>query len=388
MWLDLKNRETEEIRLSREELYDLVWSTPLSRLADDFVITDVALAKWCRKLNVPKPGVGYWAKVHAGQTPPKKKLPAAKAETPVAIRIRRKIKPPEAAEPEAEPAFERISVPENLDDPHPIVRRTRSLLRLAKVENGHLWSDDDEAAAVYVSRKLLPRALLVLDTLIRAAEAAGWEVKVTKADGTVILVDGTAVPLAIEEMRTWDAARNRYLAGGKLRIDLAHSSPMARGLRRTWKDGKVQRVEDVLHHVLQSVWRCAQCIRAWEARREQWRREDAEQARQWRLAQERKALEERRQRDLEPRLALWTRAQNISELVAAIRAAGEEVEQVAGGNGAEDEEGDSGGDPQPGLGERGEWVAWLEREASSCERRAMSVKPVPVPREDGYRGRC
>jgi hypothetical protein len=65
---------------SRQELYELVWSTPASKLAPDFGISDVAIAKRCKKLSVPHPSVGYWAKVAAGQTPPKTPLPPTNEE--------------------------------------------------------------------------------------------------------------------------------------------------------------------------------------------------------------------------------------------------------------------------------------------------------------------
>ncbi|MGO8925419.1 MAG: hypothetical protein ACLQU3_00635 [Limisphaerales bacterium] len=60
---------------SRQELYDLIWSTPASNLAAHFGISDVAIAKHCKKLNVPRPTRGYWAKVAAGHKPRKKPLP-------------------------------------------------------------------------------------------------------------------------------------------------------------------------------------------------------------------------------------------------------------------------------------------------------------------------
>ena len=62
------------LTLTRQSLYDLVWSTPMSTLALDFGITDVGLAKRCRAVDVPIPYRGYWARVAAGQslakTPP------------------------------------------------------------------------------------------------------------------------------------------------------------------------------------------------------------------------------------------------------------------------------------------------------------------------------
>jgi hypothetical protein len=54
-------------KFTRLELYQLVWSEPLRRLAQRFGISDVAIAKRCRKSNIPLPGKGYWAKKEAGK---------------------------------------------------------------------------------------------------------------------------------------------------------------------------------------------------------------------------------------------------------------------------------------------------------------------------------
>jgi hypothetical protein len=47
---------------NREELYEKVWSEPVTKVAKGYGVSDVALAKACRKLKVPVPGRGYWAK--------------------------------------------------------------------------------------------------------------------------------------------------------------------------------------------------------------------------------------------------------------------------------------------------------------------------------------
>ena len=54
-------------KFTRLELYQLVWSEPLRKLAKPFGISDVAIAKRCRKSNIPLPGLGYWAKKEAGK---------------------------------------------------------------------------------------------------------------------------------------------------------------------------------------------------------------------------------------------------------------------------------------------------------------------------------
>ena len=56
-----------EIKISRRELYKKVWSTPMLKLAKEFGISDVGLAKLCKRNNIPRPGLGYWSKVQFGK---------------------------------------------------------------------------------------------------------------------------------------------------------------------------------------------------------------------------------------------------------------------------------------------------------------------------------
>jgi len=57
-------------RYDREELYEKVWKVPMLTLAKEYGVSNVALAKACRKRQVPVPGRGYWAKKAAGQPVP------------------------------------------------------------------------------------------------------------------------------------------------------------------------------------------------------------------------------------------------------------------------------------------------------------------------------
>lgn len=50
----------EKVVLTRQQLYDLVWSKPMRVLAKELGMSDVALGNWCRKMEIPRPGVGYW----------------------------------------------------------------------------------------------------------------------------------------------------------------------------------------------------------------------------------------------------------------------------------------------------------------------------------------
>jgi hypothetical protein len=53
--------------ISRQALYDAVWAQPMSKLSKEFGLSDVGLAKACRKLSVPLPPRGYWARKTAGK---------------------------------------------------------------------------------------------------------------------------------------------------------------------------------------------------------------------------------------------------------------------------------------------------------------------------------
>ena len=52
---------------TRRDLYDLVWSQPMRTVAARAGISDVALAKHCKKANIPVPNRGYWARKQAGK---------------------------------------------------------------------------------------------------------------------------------------------------------------------------------------------------------------------------------------------------------------------------------------------------------------------------------
>ena len=65
----------------RETLYHEVWEQSVSKVAKKYGVSDVMIHKVCKSLNIPVPPRGYWAKVQAGQTPPKEPLPKAAGRT-------------------------------------------------------------------------------------------------------------------------------------------------------------------------------------------------------------------------------------------------------------------------------------------------------------------
>ncbi len=61
--------------ITREELYELVWSTPMIKVAEKFEVSGSYLARVCTELRVPRPERGYWAKLAVGKAPQRPALP-------------------------------------------------------------------------------------------------------------------------------------------------------------------------------------------------------------------------------------------------------------------------------------------------------------------------
>lgn len=57
----------ENSKMSRKELYDLVWSTPMTTLAKKFATTDNRMRIICKKMNVPIPKAGHWQRIQYGK---------------------------------------------------------------------------------------------------------------------------------------------------------------------------------------------------------------------------------------------------------------------------------------------------------------------------------
>lgn len=61
---------------NREKLYEEVWAKPVVDVAVQYGVSDVAIHKVCKSLNVPVPPRGYWARLRAGEKLKNPPLPA------------------------------------------------------------------------------------------------------------------------------------------------------------------------------------------------------------------------------------------------------------------------------------------------------------------------
>lgn len=65
----------------RETLYKEVWAAPVTEVAKKYKVSDVAIHKVCKSLDVPTPAPGYWAKLRAGKPVEKPPLPKSDKTT-------------------------------------------------------------------------------------------------------------------------------------------------------------------------------------------------------------------------------------------------------------------------------------------------------------------
>jgi hypothetical protein len=317
-------------KISRQELYDKIWRTPAIKVASEFGISDVGLAKICNRHDIPKPPPGYWAKLAHGQDPPRPSLPQLDDESLNEIHFFRHSFDAGESQPKSDvPMGPRIVVPETLVDPHPLITVTRNALR-----SGERRANPEVHLNISVSRSEISRALLIFDTLIKEWERIGGTVSVGHKDlngnfTTALELHGDKVPLELLEIferDPTDKERSRwnrtYLATGRLAFQL---DCYADAHRKKWADGKRQRVEEMLDQFIQGVIDVLDFIRQERLDNECIGRQKAKVEDVRDAAKKRVELEEQRRTELSRDARNWESATHLRSYLAALRA------EIAGG---------------------------------------------------------
>lgn len=382
---------SDSTRLTREELYELVWSEPMSRLAPKYGLSDVGLKKTCKRMRVPTPGLGYWRRKERGYTVRKTPLPKLPLSTPQDLKevtFRKRSIPVDGTEQPSGPvveqqAFEsmeenRVAVLATLNDPHPLVARTVIALRKAKPDSqGYLVSKVGDLLDLRVSLATADRAMCIFDALLKALDSRGFATSVRRTSeqsATVVRVAGEDISIALSEridkeevkstsiaaerVSRWSTPRFESIPTGQLSLSI--TTGWSDGIRRTWADGKKQRVEDCLNAFIVGLVAAAEAEGLRRLEREEWQRNR-------RAEEERRVVEARRKEEE----AAWTRALDhaVDQWLTARHLRGyiDAVRQAAGGNErlAEDSELDA-------------WIKWAERHADEIDPLLPSPK---VPKD-------
>jgi hypothetical protein len=350
---------------NREELYEKVWTKPVTKVAKEYGYSDVAIAKICRKLKVPLPGRGYWAKITNGHSVPRTPLPRLKEQIVVArsepVAPREEEDLTASLHPEDRAEFARIdelaakgifsfeTVKSSLR--HPLILAARDALKHGDVDERKIIRPPYRSTAlnIRVSKDNIDRALEFFSKVITIAGLQGGDVKVVKSEYDVrtefvaydhsvtIEVSETAhqkylenpppqIPGKYVYVRTFKGKPIEYVPTRQLTLEIG---TYGKGLRRTWKENSRQTLEGLFPEIILTL------LKACVLRRRDWLKEQAEaEARrrreaEWAQLRPKVQEEERRVLQLEQAAENWAKAKRIREYVLAAievkKQAGEEL---------------------------------------------------------------
>jgi len=319
-------------QFTRKQLYDLVWSKPLSNLAKAYNISDNGLRKICKKHNIPLPKMGHWQKIQYGKKVEVVLLPKVDNEKEVQIalnergvgekeehilskiaRVRKDIEKECASV---------LTVPEKLAKPHFLIREARDNFKLKKKYSYNGYSQcintDWEMISISVQKENVPRALRIMNTFIKIANKRGHDVEI-KERATIIRVDGEEYNIRLRERHNrvvvseipWRSTE--LVPNGKFVFKLDNRP------YKEWQDGKLG-LEEQLSKIIAFIE--IQSVEDKE-QRERWRiaREEAERQREI----ERKQQAEREWEDKKVQILIghaseWRKSKVLQEFIQAVEA--------------------------------------------------------------------
>lgn len=333
-----------EIKLTREELYERIWSTPTVKLAKEFGISDVALGKICKKFNIPKPPMGYWRRIESGHKVKRPPLPPSKKEMRPFIYISPTLKK-ETVEIEDSEVIEkiasetlpekRIQVAETLHGSHPIVRQTRQVYEKAGTDDyGMLWGrrNDIPKLDMRISKQSLHRALRIMDALIKALEERDCSVEVSAGEGrTYVHVGKEKVSIKLTEnslqsKRELTEEKKRksyygrstewiYTPSEKLTFTIDEYSYAIK--KKNWRDKDKKPLEEQLNEIVAGILSTGEILRLERIRKEEEARRQREAMLRRQEEEKRQRIEEARRNRLETESELWVKSQTIHAFVQA-----------------------------------------------------------------------
>ncbi len=315
-------------RIARAELYALVWAKPMHKLAPEFGVSDVGLAKLCRRNAIPLPPRGYWAKLQFGKRVRRPPLPAPTQGQreeliiePTPPRETLPDLPPEiAAAIEAEQNAEPIIVPQS-PKPHPIIaswERARQPSYGPPNFTPATESRRRKIASVLL-RELEKRGAKITAKYQHKFEIAilGQTIEMTLAEKLMQI----RVPLDADDLKYgWHREKGyktelRPSGLLRLRFDNYFDAP----IRREWLETEEKPLEGRLREVIVGLFVAAAAERKRAEERAEWERQrQLEEIRRWEV-EERRRKERERVEALLKEADAWAQARCLREYVDAAR---------------------------------------------------------------------
>lgn len=303
------------------------------KVAPRFGLSDRGLAKICEARSIPVPPRGYWAKLAHGKRVKQPPLPAPAPGDDGQIHFSKPTAPVEAVPKPPEPPeieFERqpeneIVVPERLGRVHPLVEKTRTVLKGLRPTD---WSrglvSSQECLDVRVSPASLPRALRIMQTLIEALEQRGHRVSLFKRDRRY----GIAVHMLGEQVVFHLVERTKQVLTGKdyPRYDLVPTGVLVFEIGDWYPsaalaDGAKKKLEERLNDFIIKLLKEAFEKRDRRLRREREEAEERERQRLRAIEDEKRREEEKKIKQWDDWMAAWKRAREVRAFARVIRRA-------------------------------------------------------------------
>lgn len=286
----------KQISFTRNELYDLIWSNPLSQVAKTYNLTDNDLRKRCKEFNIPIPYNGYWQKVKYNKPVKKEKLAPSSLDQTITLAIREEgnilnldqspliVLTKEIQNDPKEP----LIVPESLIKPHKVIEQTK--LHWADFKkNSYNYDRSIQWLNIRVEPENQKRALLFMNALINLLSYRGHTIKVTDSE-TFAVVDGIEINVSLREAtkRVPPPADKSYLSGDYVPVGDFILKVGRWSSEKEWRDGKVK-LETLLARIM--AWLELHAVKE---------KESKERSRLWHLEwEEKKRVEQelKKQRD-------------------------------------------------------------------------------------------
>jgi hypothetical protein len=164
--------------VTREDLYVLVWTEPMLKVAARFGVSSSYMARVCMLLNVPRPERGYWAKLAVGKAPKRPILPEPRPGDSlewVRDGTQPNLSQPLPKPPKLESRRKKVASA-SLPDRHPLVIGAKPLFETGRLSyhSGYLKPAKKLLVDLVVTKSGLDKALSFANRLFLALEARGY----------------------------------------------------------------------------------------------------------------------------------------------------------------------------------------------------------------------
>ncbi|GAA3555844.1 hypothetical protein [Snuella lapsa] len=254
--------------LKRKELYDLVWSKPISKILEDYAVTYSVFKSLCKKKNIPLPKTGYWQKLKHNKKPVITALPDLKTEETLIV-LPKSIPGEDDLSQLSELALLtreikkdnklNLIVPKKLSKPEKITLATKRYYKEVKASKRPYSIKDPEEGrlSISVSDNSVNRALLFWDSFIKLLVNRGHKVEVIRNhkysyyNGTKFVIHGEYFKIRLREKdrrvmedtgHKWKTAKYYPTGNFVLKVD---EFP-----EHEWQDTKTKTLEDKLANIL------------------------------------------------------------------------------------------------------------------------------------------